>query len=305
MRACWLLSILLAVSIFGWSVPPAGATDNISAATEKALRAAAARSDLAMMSALAIGAIADNPELLESVISTVANSAPNFVDSVSLRVSTAFPGYAERIAALNSDKPGREEPGEHKLLKASDDPLPLPATRAQQVQALRAQNSALKKQFARLAEEARKLGESVAENNREITQSAASATLPKAPVMSGSEFLKLSISGQINRMMLYADDGNQARWFQADNDQSSTHLAFNAEAKIDDQLSFGTVFEVKIKSNSTADVTIDQETAVLANQGFTRRKMEIFLAHEALGTLSLGQGSSASNGTAEVDLSGT
>ena len=124
-------------------------------------------------------------------------------------------------------------------------------------------------------------------------------------VSSGEENTKLAISGQVSRMLFYADDGDQARWFNADNDAASTRLRFVGTAKMDDDWTAGATVEVGFASNSSADVTIDQNTSTIASNSFTERKLELWFANKQLGKLSLGQGSSASDGTVEEDLSGT
>ena len=105
-------------------------------------------------------------------------------------------------------------------------------------------------------------------------------------------------------MVMYADSGDEGRWFQADNDESSSRLRFVGSTKLDEEWSAGTNLEVQFESNSSGDVTIDQNTAVGTNS-FTERKLELYFASKRLGKLSLGQGDAASNGITELDLSKT
>ncbi len=124
-----------------------------------------------------------------------------------------------------------------------------------------------------------------------------------AYVKPGKNVVSLEVSGQVNKMFLYADDGDQGRGFIADNDESSTRVRWVGKAKMDD-VTAGARVEVQFESNSSADITIDQDRAVGTNN-FTERKLEIWFKHADLGQLSLGQGDTASNGVAEEDLSGT
>ena len=123
-------------------------------------------------------------------------------------------------------------------------------------------------------------------------------------INSGNDNVKLSISGQINRGVLYADDGTNTGVMHVDNDNSSTRLRFTGSARYNGDITIGTQIEVQIESDSTANINIDGTNTGGTNT-FTERKMELYFDHSGLGRLWLGQGDTASNGTSEVDLSGT
>ena len=61
--------------------------------------------------------------------------------------------------------------------------------------------------------------------------------------------VKLTVSGQVNRGILYADDGEQTDVFHVDNDNSSTRVRFVGEAKPHDNLTIGANIEVQFESN--------------------------------------------------------
>lgn len=123
-------------------------------------------------------------------------------------------------------------------------------------------------------------------------------------VLSRDDKVKLSIEGQVNRALMYYDDGNASDVRHVDNDASSTRLAFKGAVQATDDLKLGTTIEVQFESNSTADVNQADNTAGGTNN-FTERKLEIFAASKRFGTITMGQGSTASDGMTEVDLSGT
>lgn len=125
-----------------------------------------------------------------------------------------------------------------------------------------------------------------------------------AEVSSGSDKVTLSLSGQVNRGVLYADDGDRTNFLHVDNDNSSTRIRFIGSGKLNDQVTVGTQIEVQHESDSTANINIDGSTTG-GDNAFTERKLELFFDHAGLGRLWLGQGDTASNGTSEVDLSGT
>ena len=174
---------------------------------------------------------------------------------------------------------------------------------ADDISDLKAENAALKEQIESLARDLQKLRDAVHQNERAVAAVKSEAAGPV--VTSGNENTSLSISGQLSRMVFYADGGDQARWFQADNDMASTRLRFAGSAKMDEDWSVGTLIEAQFASNSTADVTIDQNTSVIASNSFTERKLELWFNNAKLSKLFLGQGSTASDGTVEQDLSGT
>jgi hypothetical protein len=147
--------------------------------------------------------------------------------------------------------------------------------------------------------------DAVQQNQQAVADVKASSEGGNSIVRSGRKDTSLSISGQVNRMAFYADDGDQARWFHADNDKSSTRLRLVGKSALDGQWSAGTNIEVQFESNSTGDVTIRQNTAVAASNSFTERKLELWFANAQLGKLTLGQGPTASDGSVEEDLSGT
>jgi predicted porin len=124
-----------------------------------------------------------------------------------------------------------------------------------------------------------------------------------APVVSGTDKIKLAISGQINRGVLISEDGEQTKFFFVDNDNASSRLHFEGTGQINDDLSAGAVLEVELRSNSTQEVSQDNESTGTAN--FEDRKIEVYFDSERLGRVWLGQGSTASDNTSEVDLSGT
>lgn len=121
---------------------------------------------------------------------------------------------------------------------------------------------------------------------------------------SGATGIKLKVSGQVNRALLFTDDGNNTEQFFVDNDNSSTRFRFTGSGNLDSDTKVGFVIETQIESNSTADVNQKAKTTN-NNATFTERKLEVYFDSKSLGRVTLGQGDMASNGTSEVDLSGT
>ena len=144
-----------------------------------------------------------------------------------------------------------------------------------------------------------------AQLNQLLAQGEEEAPVAPAPrVTSSSDTVGLSIYGQVNRGVLYVNDGTNQEFFNVDNDHSSTRIGLVGEAKPREGLTIGSTIEVQIESNSSASVNQGQNGPG-GPVNFTERKLEVFAKSDRYGTLLLGQGSTATDGTSEVDLSGT
>lgn len=130
------------------------------------------------------------------------------------------------------------------------------------------------------------------------------APVPARTVTSSSDTVALRIYGQVNRGVLYANDGHAQEFFNVDNDHSSTRLGLVGEAKPREDLTVGAKIEVQMESNSSAAVN-QAQNAPGGGVTFTERKLEVYAKSDRFGTIAAGQGSTASDGTAESDLSGT
>ena len=119
--------------------------------------------------------------------------------------------------------------------------------------------------------------------------------------VSPANAVDFAISGQINRAGMYVDDGNRAKWFFVDNENSSTRFRFTGSNDFEKGWKVGILWEVEMQSNSSDEVSMDRTD--IGDITFRERKIEFWV--EKWGRLWLGQGDMASNGTSEVDLSGT
>jgi len=121
-----------------------------------------------------------------------------------------------------------------------------------------------------------------------------------------AQAVDFKISGQVNRAILWGDNGNDDDVKFVDNDNSSTRFRFTGSNDFDQVWKVGMVWEVEMQSNPSNSTDIDIGTNDDSGDvTFDERKMEFYVTHKAFGTLWLGQGDTASNNTAEVDLSGT
>jgi len=122
---------------------------------------------------------------------------------------------------------------------------------------------------------------------------------PKA-VTSGQDRVKLAISGQVNRAVNIIDDGKTTDAYFVDNDASNSRVRFVGTARATDDLTLGSRLEVAMTSNESGEVNQNSEDS---GDFFNVRWVDLTLASKTYGKLWLGKGDTASNNTAEVDLS--
>jgi hypothetical protein len=153
------------------------------------------------------------------------------------------------------------------------------------------------------------------------------AELEATTVRKGNRKVSVKLSGQVNRAILFWDDGEEEDVFFVDVENSNTRFRITGSASISPGRTAGFRIEADwfIRNNSSnvsnctgaADLTCTPVANVLGN-GINRttgaasiggltdmRWQEVWIKDAELGKVSLGQGDMASNGTSEVDLSST
>lgn len=156
----------------------------------------------------------------------------------------------------------------------------------------------------RQSETATTAAEAKAGQAAETAEAARRVTAEKPLIAAKEKTASVVISGQVNRMLTLADDGNKTKLYNVDNNNSSTRLNILAQHKPDGgELTVGAQIEVELRSNSSVEVNQNNEDT--GTVSFRDRKVEVFAEHGRYGKLWLGQGSTASDGTAEADRSGT
>jgi hypothetical protein len=121
----------------------------------------------------------------------------------------------------------------------------------------------------------------------------------------------VQVYGQVSRALLYADDGEQNKWFHVDNEASGTRFGITGTGQALPTLRFGFRIEVDLQSNESQRVNFGP-TAPVSNfpghdedvGGFAERHMDAWV-EGGWGRLNMGQGDGAANGASESDLSGT
>lgn len=127
-----------------------------------------------------------------------------------------------------------------------------------------------------------------------------------APISSAADRIKVSLSGQVDRALLYGNDGKSNAIRNVDNIISSTRFRLVGEGRFDPETTLGTNIEMELRPNLSNQQTITQNLPQAAGNVFpTVRQAEIFAAGLGWGDVRLGFGSTASYLTNEFDLSGT
>lgn len=140
--------------------------------------------------------------------------------------------------------------------------------------------------------------------SEETQQAVQSAESSKGFIKSGNKNTSVTFYGQVNRGILISDDGDNTNIYQVDNDNSSTRIGIKGLAKASESLEVGSKIEVQFESNSTGDVNQNNQRGAGSNN-FTKRHLDLYLKSTPYGKFSIGFGSTASDGTSEIDLSGT
>ncbi len=164
------------------------------------------------------------------------------------------------------------------------------------------QQTQLNKQAAEIAD----LKKQLAGNSETLTTKADKGEIEgtEKTVTSSLSNVNLSLYGHVNKGILYGDNGDSSDWYFVDNTNSQTRLGLKAALDTAGGWSVGGRIEYGIVSNGSSDVN-QFNTHDATSSSFKLRWAEFSFKKDTFGKISLGKGSSASDGTAEIDLSGT
>ena len=111
--------------------------------------------------------------------------------------------------------------------------------------------------------------------------------------------------GHLNFGIFNVDDGAESETYFTDNDVSNTRVGFNWANDLGEGRGLRFNFETGVGLNGSSAVTIDDTDLEFQWDKRELRKFELIYKTPDIGTFSFGQGSTASDGVAEADLSGT
>ncbi|MGH1350859.1 MAG: porin [Methyloligellaceae bacterium] len=124
------------------------------------------------------------------------------------------------------------------------------------------------------------------------------AELEATTARKGNRRVSLTVYGQVSKALLFSDEIDTSGDGTAiiDNENSASRFGFKGKARISSDLYAGYKVEFEIEGFSDAEEGPDT---------LTLRHNDVYIGSKTLGKLSIGQGSTASDGIAEIDLSGT
>ncbi len=129
------------------------------------------------------------------------------------------------------------------------------------------------------------------------------ATDSPMAVKAGNPKGSVKLYGQVNKAVLYSNDGDNGDVYLVDNDNSSTRVGLEGAIKPNEKYTIGTRIEVEYQTNPSN--LVNQEDKRVEDIGFQKRHLDLWVDANKYGKFSLGYGSTASDGTSEMDLSGT
>lgn len=140
---------------------------------------------------------------------------------------------------------------------------------------------------------------------------AVAVPVAEAGTVSNGNGNSVTVSGQINKAVMYVDDGISESSAVVDNDNSGSRFRILGSGKVNEAVSVGTALEVEFQDNASNNFQVN-DTNVAGNSGagntgfghttFNQRRMEAYISHKQFGKVSIGQGPTASDGTAETSL---
>jgi predicted porin len=140
-----------------------------------------------------------------------------------------------------------------------------------------------------------------------LTALAASAVILFPASASAFEIV---LSGQVNRLIMNVDNGEENGVVNADNSVSGTRVRLKGEGDVGNDLTAGIYYEYQLQSNPSDKITADSLDSdglggdVGDGDNFSNRNANVWVKGN-FGKVTLGQGSGAADGSTEADKSGT
>lgn len=127
------------------------------------------------------------------------------------------------------------------------------------------------------------------------------AELEATTVRKGNRKMSVKLSGQVNRAILFWDDGDESNAYVVDNDMSSSRFRITGDANWKPGWKIG--FNLEWEQNDDASNAVNANTDDV-NVNLVNRQAHWWIKSDKFGKLSVGQLSTASDSTSEVNLSG-
>jgi len=130
------------------------------------------------------------------------------------------------------------------------------------------------------------------------------AELEATTVRKGNRVVSVQLYGQVNRALMYWDDGEEEDVYNIDNDHSSSRLGFRGTGALKPGWTVGYDVQWNVQVGDSLAISQDEFDANDSNKpvAWDIRRAEVYFDSNRFGRLTIGQGSTASDGTSEVDL---
>ncbi len=119
-------------------------------------------------------------------------------------------------------------------------------------------------------------------------------------IQSGNSRVKVTLYGQVNRAIRFANTGDNTEITSVDNDGSSSRLGVRAVGKANPNLTIGALHELEWQENARSGT--DQGSTGTAR--VRARHVDLWLDHKNFGKLSMGHGSMAGDASGLYELTG-
>ena len=120
-------------------------------------------------------------------------------------------------------------------------------------------------------------------------------------IKSGQDKVSLSLSGHVSRQITIIDDGRTSVR-HSDSDFSSSRFVLKGAGKINADMKVATKIETAVDDARNAPAVHDGVNGARSGNDLQTRKAEIQLSHKSFGTVWLGAGDTASNGSTESNF---
>jgi hypothetical protein len=173
-----------------------------------------------------------------------------------------------------------------------------------QIEELRQQLEAQQRLLQQLERQSRQATEdaALAKTTADQTQREVGEAAKRPLITSSSSRVKLAISGQVSRLLNFAEDGKSSKFYFVDNNISVSLLRFTATGEFTDDFSVGANLELAISPNNSAEVSQTNEEGSQLNEF---RKTEALFKSRSYGDVAFGKGDPATKDISRIDLSGT
>ena len=132
------------------------------------------------------------------------------------------------------------------------------------------------------------------------------AELEATTVRKGNRRVSVTLSGQVNRMLLFWDDGDESNVYEVDNSNSSSRINLTGSATIRPGWTAGFRFIYELDGTDSGAVTqLDDDGGTNGDQNVEIREANWWIRSDQLGEIKVGRLSSATKGIISLDLGGS